>query len=673
VGQISEQQQGSAALQFIQSQGWNWKNGSSPNIVLEKCPHCGKSEHCYMEIHGSNDEAKSRDGLYLCQRCGKSGNLYALKQHLGLVIPGVSSQKDWGNSEKKVDPLPDVEACHADLLADTDAIDYLCNIRGFSLDIIKRQKLGLTKHYFKLTGKDTRALVYPYLVNGNAVWAHFRTLPDPNDLAKIPKDFASPAGWDSTLYNGEVLKAGLKDVVLVEGEPNCIAAMDKGIENICGVPGANIKKAEWIETIDKLGLEKIYVLYDKDKVGQKAAQTLASRIGIERCWKIVLPDFQVTTESGELRLGKDLNEWFVSGGGTAEAFEELKKAALLFDVDGVSSASDALDEFTEELDSKGAQSAYVWPLIQELVQFEEGDVIDILAEEKVGKTTLGLNLLEYMVDTYGEDGIVICTEMTRARLARKWICHKAQIEDNLPKTPQESEELTNKFKDAIPAVKEMAANRDGTLYLCYPKFQTMDDFYKLIVDCIRRYGVKWIMVDNLQRLCDLTIGSRNRTQWLSEISKKLSQIAKDYGVQMVRILQPHRVGDGKLTTSASVDGASQIAKDCDCMLIANRNRIGDVDKGTLASGAYIHTEGSFGPEMLLTAGLSRYSSGGSTTVWYNGATSTISPLTEGKIKAMLSKSDPSSPENKGGLALAMESLKSVVGNVPAQPDDEIGI
>ena len=630
---IPEQMAGSVALQLVQSQGWDFKVVNDQQILLDKCPFCGKDSHCYMEIHGPNSNPNNRSGLYLCQRCGKSGNLYSLKQHLGLIIPGVSSQKEWGNSEKKIDPLPDVDECHAALLSDNDALDYLCNVRGFSLDIIKKQRLGLTKHYFKTTGKDTRALVYPYLMNGNQIWCHFRTLPDPNDLKKVPKDFASPAGWSATLYNIEALKEGIESIVLVEGEANCITAMDHGISNICGVPGANIHKAEWITKLDEL--EKIYIAYDSDKVGQKAAQVLASRIGIQRCYKIVLPIFQITTESGEIRKGKDLNEWFVSGGGTKELFEQIKEDAQLFDVDGVTSATDAIDEFTEELDSKGAGQKYVWPLVSALIQFDDGDVIDILSEEKQGKTTFGLNLLEYVVDTYGEDGIIICAEMTRAKLARKWVSHKAQIADNLPKTPQEAAALTQLFKEAIPGVKKLAANRDGTLYLCYPKFSTMDDIYKLTVDCIRRYGVKWIMLDNLQRFCDLTKGNKNRTEWLSEISKRTSQISKDYNTVMVRILQPSRVGENSLTAVRNVDGASQIAKDCDGLLILNRLRIGSIDKNTFQTGGLVESNVTFAPETLVTAALSRYSAGGETQLWFDGATSTFSKLNEGKVKSMM--------------------------------------
>lgn len=660
--------QGSPALQLVQSQGWEFKVTDDIRICL-KCPYCKKDDHFYMEVHGPESEQKQRSGLFLCQRCGKSGNLYALRQHLGLIIPGVTSQKEWADSEKKIEPLPDIEACHAALLEDNDALDYLCNIRGFSLGIIKQQKIGLTKHYFKATGKDTRALLYPYLVNNNAVWVHFRTLPDPNDLKKIPKDFASPVGWNSALYNGEVLKDGLKTITLVEGEANCISSIDKGILDICGVPGANIRKAEWIETLDKLGLEKIYVCYDKDKVGQKAAQALASRIGIERCYKIVLPDFEVTTETGELRSGKDLNEWFAGGNGNYDAFEELKKSATLFDVDGVSSASDALDEFTEELDNKGASQKYVWPLVSDLVHFDEGDRIDILAEEKIGKTKFGMNLIEYMVDTYKEDGIIICAEMTRAKLARAWVSHKAQVPDNLPKSPEEAAQLTQAFKDAIPSIKEMSANREGTLYLCYPKYTSMDEIYKLIIDVIRRYGVKWIMIDNLQRFCDTTLGSRNRTQWLSEISKRISQIGKDYNVQIILILQPNRVGEQKLTAISNIDGASQIAKDCDLCLILNRSRIGGVSKQTFDSGAHVQSTSTFSPETLITCAISRYSAGGETTVWFDGATSTFSKLNEGKVKAMIANTTGSGVLQTAGT---LEALKQAV-EAPVGAGDDIVI
>lgn len=142
------------------------------------------------------------------------------------------------------------------------------------------------------------------------------------------------------------------------------------------------------------------------------------------------------------------------------------------------------------------------------------------------------------------------------------------------------------------------------------------------------------MLDNIQRLCDTTIGGKNRTQYLSEISKTLSQICKDYNVNMIRILQPHQIGQGRIINTRDVDGASQIAKDCDCMLVLHRNAIGEASKEEVDKGVLIETKETFAPEMLVSVGISRYSAGGSKQVYYSGATSTIMPLAEGHMQAM---------------------------------------
>ena len=456
---------------------------------------------------------------------------------------------------------------------------------------------------------------------------------------KVPKCFSSPSGWDSTLYNGGILLPGLQDLVMVEGEANTIAALDHGFSNIVGVPGANFKKAQWIDTLDRLGLDKIFICYDSDKVGQRAAQVLASRIGIERCYKITLPAFTVTTDQGVVRQGKDLNEWFSQGGGTAEAFEQLKQDATLFDVEGVTGSGDALQELYDEILGKGIQPKYTtpWAGLNKFVGFDDGDVIDVLAPGKIGKTTFVLNILEHMVNEYGEDGIFICLEMTRAKLARKWIAHVAQIDDNnVGLDDEDAEALKQKFLTAIPEVQAMAANRPGELYFCSPTYKTMDDLYALIRQVIRRYGVSWIAFDNIQLAADTTSNGKgsNRTEHMSQISKRLAQINKEFGTKMVRILQPKKVQPGKMTSSGDVDGSSQIEKDCDCMLVLDRIVQGEMSKDDFEQQGFVEEAQSFGPEMFVNVALTRYSQGGRTTLYYDGAKSTVKSFADEQIKTL---------------------------------------
>jgi replicative DNA helicase len=623
---IPESYAKSPALQFIVGRKWDWKEAGGGQICIEECPFCHKKEYkFYMAV--MNPEDGTRDGLYFCHHgsCQTTGNLRLLQEHLGVAVahvPGVESRSEWaGKTDRKVDPLPDVEACHAALMSDAEAVDYLLNVRGFTQAIIDKQKLGLKEKVFFREAGEVRALVIPYLVNGNVVYAKYRTLPP------SPKDFSCPSGWEAPLYNGEILVDGMHEIIFVEGEADCISCLSNGIVNVVGVPGAGIKKAAWIETLDRIAPDKIYILYDNDKAGKKGAQEIASRIGIEKCLRIVLPGV------------KDVNEFFTKGG-TPEQFEKLKADAQLFDVTGVSSSGDALQQLEDELAGKSDLAPkYLsqWPSLNALVGFEDGDVIDILAPEKVGKTTLGMNLMDHMCSAYGEDGLIVCLEMTQARLAKKWVAMLTGFEDTLTKPGSpESKAKLEELKAACVVAREVQKNRGADLYFAYPLLvKTPEDVFKLIRDCIRRYGVKWVMFDNIQRLCDDTLENKgHRTVHLSQISKGFTKLAKDFGVKLIRILQPRQIEDGQLVQSRHTDGSSQIAKDCDCLITMWRSQTGTTKKSEWESGRGEENNVSFDPKIKLTVALSRYSSGGSCSLHFDGARSQVREYEQGQRQNM---------------------------------------
>ena len=663
---IPENLRASQALKFVVEQGWEWQGPSNGQIQIKNCPYCKKGDFKFY-IAVNDPKEGTRDGLHFCHHgsCAKTGNLRTLQEHLGLRIAGVDSRREWaGAGEGKPDELPNVDVCHAALLGDAETLDYLINVRGFTPEIIAQQKLGLKEKVFFREAGESKALVIPYLVGGNIVFAKYRTLPPK------PKDFITPTGWDAPLYNGEVLQEGIKEIIFVEGETNTISLLNYGVTNVVGVPGANVKKAAWIETIDKLEPE-IYILYDKDKAGKKAAQEIASRIGIEKCHKMILPYFEVTVPEDQCKLcddqgvtadrkydeegrisnprpcehhreGKDVNEWFRYGGGTLEAFEKLKADSGLFDVTGVTSSVDALQQLEDELNGKvdlAPTYVFPWPELNRLIGMENGDILDLVAPEKVGKTTTGLNILDHMVAQYGEDGLLVCLEMTQARLARKWVAKVTGFEDVLtePGTPESKAKL-EELKKACVSARSIQQSRGADLYFAYPQMvKEPEDVFKLIRDCIRRYGVKWVMLDNVQRLCDDTLKNQgHRTVHLSQISKNLAKLAKDYGIKMIRILQPKRIEKGATISTNDVDGSSQIAKDCDGMITLWRAVVGEMKKSEweTQNEGFTENETSFEPVMKVTVGLSRYSAGGSTKLWYDGARSQVRSLRDDQKTSM---------------------------------------
>jgi len=245
--------------------------------------------------------------------------------------------------------------------------------------------------------------------------------------------------------------------------------------------------------------------------------------------------------------------------------------------------------------------------------------------------------------------------MTQARLARKWVSLVTNFEDKITisGTPESKEKL-EELKRCVAKAKEIQQGRTADLYLCYPQaISSPEDVFKLMKDCIRRYDVKWIMLDNIQRLCDDTLKNQaHRTVHLSQISKQLAKIAKDYRVKMIRILQPKRIEKGQIITTNDVDGSSQVAKDCDCMCTMWRSVVGEMKKSEYEeeSIGFKETDLSFDPKTKLTVGLSRYSAGGSCYVLCDGARSTFRSYNEeekSRLNANLQKFNNVIPMESG--------------------------
>jgi hypothetical protein len=145
----------SKAEQFVAQMQWEQKPAGRDEIAVRICPLC-KTDN--FKFYVNRDR-----GLFHCKRCNKSGNLYQLRQHVGLTGQTVSVKDLAGGAGQKA--LPDFDAAHYRLLSPEHGQvvrDYLVCERRFTLDAIKRMKLGcwekdghqwLVIPYFDQTGK----------------------------------------------------------------------------------------------------------------------------------------------------------------------------------------------------------------------------------------------------------------------------------------------------------------------------------------------------------------------------------------------------------------------------------------------------------------------------------------------------------------------------------------
>lgn len=580
----------SAALNYIQSKGWEYKD-SGDQVSLQQCLFCDNSNwKFYVNVGGSK-----KDGLWDCKVCSEAGNLYKLMESQGDRLQGVMSMKDSAAGLQQSEPVPPIAALHKKLMDDEEALDYLVGERGFSIAVIEKYQLGV-----ELKG-DTKWLVIPYISKGNVTFVKYRSLPP------AKKEFRALAGREAGLFNGDAIVNHMPELLFVEGEADCLSCLSNNIEYAVGIPGANVKKATWIRRVQEAEPKQIYLLYDTDTVGQKAAKEMAKRIGIEKCLNIVLPEFK--TRDGQ--DGKDINEWFQSSG-NIEDFEILKRQARPFDVDGVTNLSDALKEVEDELENRGSNPSLntPWPSLDgKLGGCEWGDLIGIIAEGKVGKTTMCLNWIDYYVGK-GIPAMMYCLEMPPKRLARKWCSYITQTDD----TPGRSLLTTESVRNA----KKVALEREADLLFAYTRGGNKEEVYDTIRQAVRLYGVKVLCFDNLQLLCRSIDHSAQET---SVITKEFKELAMELGILILLVVQPNRVKDGEIVAARNAMGSSAIEKDVDSMIALHRKRIGAIKEDEFIG--FMDTESTFEPQLLVNVDLNRYGPGGRTTLFMEGNTSTV--------------------------------------------------
>lgn len=585
----------SKSIAYVQQKGWAFRT-TDDQIILEVCPLCGKDNwHFYMRFR-----PKEKDGLWDCKVCGQTGNLYQLKEALGDRMNNAMSMKDAAESYRQPAALPDVEAAQRALMLEAEnenvespVLDYLIAERGFTSAVIEKFKLGLVQEYGK------RWLLIPFYRGENLIYVKYRTVPPDQ------KEFRGLAGRECPLFNEDIIVPELDELMFVEGEADALACLSKGIEYVVGTPGANLKKASWIKKLDDCAPKVIYICYDNDQVGQTAAKEMAIRIGIDKARNIVLPK-----ELNGKKV-KDINEWFLAGG-TIEEFNVLKAKAQPFNVEGVHSAGEILEEIRQDIAGGKQNGKYdsQWPELNVLMNLlDDGDLVGIMAEGKVGKTTMAMNWLQYLITRYEKAGLMFCQEMQPKRLVSKWI-------DFVTDTPS-NEKTIKTVEDAMCIAADMKADYLFG-YTSSTKFSEVAD---TIRQAVRRYGVKFVCFDNLQLLCRNVEHSAQET---SIITKQFKNLAMELGIVILLIIQPNRVREGEIVAARNAHGSSAIEKDVDYMICLHRNREGKVKQDDFdAAGGYIQVAENFGPQLLVRVDLSRYSSGGSDTLWMDGAKSKV--------------------------------------------------
>jgi twinkle protein len=242
------------------------KNRPSGDNYIMVCPFCkgGESGRKTFAINANS-------GLWNCKRkddCNKSGTFFQLQEMLGDIPVKIDPYIKKSSDNIKKYNIPKI----IKIPLSNNSIKYLMNKRCFSEEIIKK---------FDLFDGIKGEIRIPYYKNGIIVNAKSRL--------KYKKIMWQCANGEHVLFNRDNVK-GSDLLIITEGEYDCMALTQYGIENVVSVPnGANDHK--WIENewnfLEKFS--EIYINMDLDSAGQNVVKPIINRLGKWRCKSIKLP------------------------------------------------------------------------------------------------------------------------------------------------------------------------------------------------------------------------------------------------------------------------------------------------------------------------------------------------------------------------------------------------
>lgn len=564
--------------QFLERNQWEWKEADENNLTVKQCPFC-QSDNWKFSIHKQTTQ-------YRCWRasCDERGNLRKLRRSLGAPKPPQPKPKANVKSpfKKKQKPLKDqdlADKCHANLGRSKKARDYLA-ARGLSKKTINHFNLGVRQ----LSGKLW--ITIPLYEDGQLVNIKHRRIGDSEDKNDR---FRRIKGAKTVLFNGDVIDM-YHDIVVCESEIDAMSLWQAGVHNVVGLSaGAGHFSNEWYDQL--ITKRKITLVLDADEAGQKAARDIARRLGLDKCYNVLLPQ------------DTDPNEILTTEG--AEVLVEALEEEELFEIAGVISARDLFSicrDQSEEAREEGLLTP--WEGVNKLISpgWQPGDFVILSARPKIGKTSWALQLCTHFA-LQDIPALMYCLEMRTYRLAEKVVANIRQVNY---KSIQRHDWTVARYH-----------LRESPLHMVEPDWSSdfsADVVFDKIRDAVKRYGIRFVVFDHLHFLCR---SLANVTTEIGNITRRFKMLAEELEVVLMLIAQPKKVPGGKPIDADDIKDSSSIPADADHIIVLHR----DVRPAGL-DGAGISDHEVLDPKTLVRLDRARFAAGGETYLHYDGALAT---------------------------------------------------
>jgi replicative DNA helicase len=409
---------------YLNSKDLHLKRADARNVHTA-CIFCNEDSGRRGRLYINIDPDAEPAGLYFCHLCEAKGSLASLKRHFGDQVDDtdldhqthieiLSFAATYYSRALRTQPAVQAylqgprrglrpETIHAHQLGYA-AMNTTRDVATKTTAVAKARHLytalrdeGYTTSEILATGlcadRDgtiidalSGMITIPYIVARNVVTIRGRTWPaTPQDFDEwdgptytpTPAKYKTLAGTGTRLFNSDTTW-NATELVLAEGECDAMILEQEGFAAV-GVPGATAWQDSWDDYLTNT--QRVFVAYDGDPAGEKAARKLLDRIG-SKGRRITL---------GEPGVKCDPTQWFATDGHTRDEFEallsEARRGSLIVTV------HDARDEFERVQNTPGLN--FKWESFDDTIQpgLQPAQILIILARTGVGKSVALMNLM----------------------------------------------------------------------------------------------------------------------------------------------------------------------------------------------------------------------------------------------------------------------------------------
>jgi len=417
--------------------------------------------------------------------------------------------------------------------------------RMISQATIHKMRIYSAIEFMPQAGKEQSVICFPYFKDLKLINIKFR---DALKNFKLVKDA------ELILYNINALKDA-KEIIITEGEFDCISYVECGFENCISVPngagGSNLDYLNnYIELFDTV--EKIYLATDNDIKGIELREELIRRFGPEKCMIISFNDC------------KDANEYLIKHGGKALA--ETIKNAYEVPVEGIVNLDNSYDEiYSMYLNGIESGKTIGMPLIDDRITWELGRLAIVTGIPGHGKSEFVDQLVTKMNIEHGWKAGYFSPENYPVKY------HYSKLAEKISGKKFNQAKLTNdEFEQVFDYISD-------NFHFIYPEEDmSFDNILTKAKFLVKKYGIKILVIDPFNKIEHLKDRGESETEYISRFLDRLITFAKRNNVLVFLVAHPRKMeklasGLYAVPNLYDINGSANFYNKADYGLVVYRN------------------------------------------------------------------------------------------------------